>query len=246
MFKKFLLPILGIIPFIFIFLSDFSVVSEYKNIEIAASFQKFDYNELKNSSDVIALVEVKDDLTKNNSVINYAKNSPAIQGFYGRREVKVLKYYKDKRNLGKKLSIIEPAAITKKNEYLHCDEYSQMVKGNKYIVFLSDETASGELSVLSGSNGKINVSDFDNNEFYEILVKSLVEFESEIADKDKILSSKPIESAETSKSSRVKRSVNIENKLLKTNFGDLKAEYYPSNNGKQIIRINGILFECGN
>lgn len=245
MFKKFLILILGIIPFIFIFSNQIPMPSEYKNIEVSSSFEKFDYEELKNSSEVIALVEVLDDLTKDNSVINYAKKSPTIQGFYGRREVRVLKYYKDQCKLGDTLSIIEPSAITKNNEYLHCEEYEQMFKGNKYIVFLSDKTASRELSVLSGNNGKINVSDFDNNEFYEILIKTLVEFETKMPkeEKDMILSSTPIETAKTS---RRARSADRNEKVINTDFGDLKVEYKSNINGKRIISINGRVFECKN
>lgn len=245
MLKKFLLLILGIIPFIFIFSNQIPMPSEYKNIEVSSSFEKFDYEELKNSSAVIALVEVLDDLNKDNSVINYAKKSPTIQGFYGRREVRVLKYYKDKGTSDDKLSIIEPAAITKNNECLHCEDYEEMVKGNKYIVFLSDKTASRELSILSGNNGKINVSDFDNNEFYEILIKTLVEFETKIpkAEKDIILSATPIE---TVKTSRRARSVDTNEKVIKTDFGDLKIEYKSNINGKRIISINDKVFECKN
>lgn len=245
MLKKFLLLILGIIPFIFIFSNQIPMPSEYKNIEVSSSFEKFDYEELKNSSAVIALVEVLDDLNKDNSVINYAKKSPTIQGFYGKREVRVLKYYKDKGTSDDKLSIIEPAAITKNNEYLHCEDYEEMVKGNKYIVFLSDKTASRELSILSGNNGKINVSDFDNNEFYEILIKTLVEFETKIpkAEKDMILSATPIE---TVKTSRRARSVDTNEKVIKTDFGDLKIEYKSNINGKRIISINDKVFECKN
>lgn len=245
MLKKFLLLILGIIPFIFIFSNKIPIPSEYKNIEVSSSFEKFDYEELKNSSAVIALVEVLDDLNKDNSVINYAKKSPTIQGFYGKREVRVLKYYKDKGTSDDKLSIIEPAAITKNNECLHCEDYEEMVKGNKYIVFLSDKTASRELSILSGNNGKINVSDFDNNEFYEILIKTLVEFETKIpkAEKDIILSATPIE---TVKTSRRARSVDTNEKVIKTDFGDLKIEYKSNINGKRIISINDKVFECKN
>lgn len=245
MLKKFLLLILGIIPFIFIFSNQIPIPSGYKNVEVSSSFEKFDYVKLKSSSEVIALVEVLDDLTKDNSIINYAKKSPTIEGFYGRREVRVLKYYKDEGNLGDTLSIIEPAAITKKDEYLHCEGYEQMVKGNKYIVFLSDKTASRELSVLSGNNGKINVSDFDNNEFYEILIKTLIEFETKIpkVEKDLILSATPIETAKTS---RRARSVDKNEKIINTDLGDLKIEYKSDINGKIIISINGKVFECNN
>ena len=53
-----------------------------------------------------------------------------------------------------------------------------MEKGKTYIVFLSDETASGDMSVISANNGKIDVSSIEDNEFYDIAIKSVIDFET--------------------------------------------------------------------
>ena len=54
-----------------------------------------------------------------------------------------------------------------------------MEKGKTYIVFLSDETASGDMSVISANNGKIDVSSIEDNEFYDIAIKSVIDFEKD-------------------------------------------------------------------
>ena len=143
------------------------------------------------------------------------------------------------------MTIIEPAVITKDNEYIHLEEYEKMELGNKYIVFLSDETESGNLSILSGNNGKINVSNFNDNDYPEILVKSLIEFETPESilpsdSKDVILNSEQINMEYKERAINNKEN-KILNETIKTNLGDLKLEtYYDTNLQKEIINIDGI------
>lgn len=148
-----------------------------KDIELHSSYYQFDYEELKNDADVIALIKVKDNLSPSNSTISYNENTNDIRGFYGTRSVKVVKYFKNTLNVGKTLSIIEPAVITDKNEYVHTEGYQDMKKNNYYLVFLSTENASHELSIMSANNGKIDLSDLDKNEYQNIAKKANEEFE---------------------------------------------------------------------
>lgn len=244
-FKKFFLLILAIIPFIAIAIVDLPSINNNKEFAIECSVQEFDYEELKENSPVIALVEIVDDLNSDNSVINYLDDSITISGFYGKRNAKVIKYYKNEREYDTNLTIIEPAVITKDNEYIHLEEYEKMELGNKYIVFLSDETESGNLSILSGNNGKINVSNFNDNYYYAILVKSLVEFETPESilpsgTKDVILNSEQINMEYKERVVNNKEN-KILNETIKTNLGDLKLEtYYDTNLQKEIINIDGI------
>lgn len=244
-FKKFFLLILAIIPFIAIAIVDLPSINNNKEFAIECSVQEFDYEELKENSPVIALVEIVDDLNSDNSVINYLDDSITISGFYGKRNAKVIKYYKNEREYDTNLTIIEPAVITKDNEYIHLEEYEKMELGNKYIVFLSDETESGNLSILSGNNGKINVSNFNDNDYYTILVKSLVEFETPESilpsgTKDVILNSEQINMEYKERVVNNKEN-KILNETIKTNLGDLKLEtYYDTNLQKEIINIDGI------
>jgi len=107
-FKKFFLLILAIIPFIAIAIVDLPSINNNKELAIECSVQEFDYEELKENSPVIALVEIVDDLNSDNSVINYLDDSITISGFYGKRNAKVIKYYKNERECDTNLTIIEP------------------------------------------------------------------------------------------------------------------------------------------
>ena len=79
-------------------------------------------------------------------------------GFYGKRTCEVLEYYKDVTGeYSEELSFIEAAAIIG-DQYLHIDEYESLKKGNEYIIFLSDGTASGDMSIISCNNGVVRLS----------------------------------------------------------------------------------------
>ena len=158
-----------IIPIIILFVYNNLVVgNQVKDIELPSSYEEFDYTELKEHSQVIALIRVKDDLDYSNSTVTYNGDSPDISGFYGTRSVEVIRYFKNDVGTGKMLSIIEPAIITRDNEYIRTEDYEKMEKNKYYVVFLSDDNASGQLSILSANNGKINVSDWKNNEYEDI------------------------------------------------------------------------------
>lgn len=242
MLKKYLLLILIALPIIGLGLNNSFADNSIKDYKVFATHQEFNYEDLKDASPVIALVRVQDDLDASNSVIYYNENSPAIEGFFGRRQVEVLEYYKDERNLGNNISIIEPAVITDDNEYIHAEEYEKMDKDKTYIVFLSDETASGELSILSANNGKIDVSNLSQNEYKEIAIKSLLEFESSDEDisteqKELLLNSQANDTINKS----LKRDSLLEISTIKTNFGELKVKhYYDEIDEKEYMYIDGI------
>lgn len=164
-------------------------------------FIQYDYDELKSASKVIAKVEVMDDLTESNSHLTYDEQleQPLISEYYASRKVKLIDVYKSSVQLPAdgELEIIELAAVTA-GQYLHAEGYSAMEKGQTYVVFLSDDNASGNLSVISINNGIFDISGLneaqEENEYYDIAVKALVEFESDlpVAEKEKILSAEEV------------------------------------------------------
>lgn len=144
--------------------------SELKDIEYHGSFAEFNYEELTEQATVIATVIVNDDLTLENSTLLYAnEETNDIYGFIGEREVTVLEYYKNEPNAGETLSLIEPAAITEENEYLRADGYEALEKGKLYLVFLSSDNATNQLSIISANNGVFDLENPEENEKIEIL-----------------------------------------------------------------------------
>ena len=89
------------------------------------------------------------------------------------------------------LNILEPAAVTDENKLLCIEGYEVMKKGDKYIVFLSNDTLSGDYSIISGNNGKISLDKINENGYFEIAFKGLIDLETDLSknEKKKILNS---------------------------------------------------------
>ena len=221
-----------------IFCYNNKISSNYlKDIQTKASFEKYDYLNLKENASVIALVKIEDDLGQENSIINYNENDPFINSYYGVRKATVQKFYKNDKKLVDFISFLEPAAITSNNEYIHPEGYNKMEKGKTYIVFLSDETASGDMSIISANNGKIDVSSIEDNEFYDIAIKSVIDFETSndelnLNDKEKILNAEmPTSMVDFDNTSEL---------TIKNNLGGLSVNYhFDENSNKEFIDING-------
>jgi len=144
------------------------------DIKLHGSHEVFDYNGLVERAQVIALVQVNDSLSKNNSTIQYIDNSPMIKYHYATRDVQVIEYYKNELGLGSTIEFNEPAAITLNNEYLHSEEYDALEKGKSYIVYLSNDNGLNELSIISHNNGVVYLDEFDHNEYKDVAVKSVL------------------------------------------------------------------------
>ncbi|KAB1440694.1 hypothetical protein [Candidatus Galacturonibacter soehngenii] len=138
-----------------------------KELIVSCDYAELEYNELEDKAEIIALIKVKDNLSEKNSYFTYDNiEGKYLVGYYGERDVEVLKYYKSENQEAKKLNIIEPAAI-KDNIYYHNEDYSKMVMGNEYIVYLSTENASGKYSIMAGSTGITKVNKVNEIEDYE-------------------------------------------------------------------------------
>lgn len=149
------------------------VPSDLIDIEVQGSFAVFSYEELQDIADIVALVEVNDNLSVNNSTVLYAdEESNDMSGFYGEREVRVIEYFKNDIGSGEILTLIEPAVITEKNEYIHSEDYEKLEKGQQYLVFLSNDTPSKQLSIISASNGKVDVLNPEDNVFEDIALEA--------------------------------------------------------------------------
>lgn len=127
------------------------------------------------------MVECQDNIEYSNSTFYYDEG--LMIGFSATRKVNVLETYKGK-NL-KSLEILEPAAVTESDELLFIEEYEVLEKGKKYIVFLSNDTYTGQYSLISGNNGKIDTTKIQDNEFFDIAIKSIIEYESDLNVKEK-------------------------------------------------------------
>ncbi|AIQ54059.1 hypothetical protein [Paenibacillus sp. FSL R7-0331] len=144
------------------------------DVVVYGSHAEYDYDDIVNRADVVALIKVNDELTKDNSTIVYLENSPLIKYHYASREAEVLEYYKNDLGLKDNIKFNEPVAITPNNEYIHSEEYIAFEKDQKYIVFLSKDNGLNELSIIASNNGKVDLQDFSNNEYQDVAIRSVL------------------------------------------------------------------------
>lgn len=185
--------------------------AERKDIAVQSEYIRYDFQDLKDASQVIVKVKVLDELSEKNSFVEQdAEDSETVSAFYAKRKMEVEEVY-DKNNVvkpGEQIEVIEDAAMSKEC-YYHGEDYEALQKGEEYVLFLNKENANGDYSIISANNGKVCVSELnDLNKLdkadYEIAVKTLVEYDSSLNSKEKkaIINSK-IEKTEDEEKSKI-------------------------------------------
>ena len=160
---------------------------DLEDIAISADMEYFEYDELNSYAQIIARVEVLDDLTETNSIPVYADEDKSIVvAAIAKRKIKILEYYKNDENCADaEMEVLECAAIVD-NCYYHNEGYSPLEKGQTYILYMSNDTASGQYGIISDFNSVIKLEDpFEHVEYADIAFKSLVEYESDLSKKEK-------------------------------------------------------------
>ena len=166
-----------------------------------------------------------DDLSKENSVIEMdTEDTDSISSAYSLRNIELLEIYggdnADQFQSGDKLTIIDNAAIHD-NNYIHIEGYEKLEKGQIYILYLSNDTASGDYSIISANNGKVEfdkVNQLQGDEF-EIAVKTLVEFESDVTENEKQeLLNSSVEKAELEKAKLKKQEIKVDSSDISINY----------------------------
>ena len=155
-------------------------VAKLKDIPIQSEFILFDYQELKETSKLIVKAKIMDDLSKENSVIEMdTEDTDSISSAYSLRNIELLEIYggdnADQFQSGDKLTIIDNAAIHD-NNYIHIEGYEKLEKGQIYILYLSNDTASGDYSIISANNGKVEfdkVNQLQGDEFEIVIYLAL-------------------------------------------------------------------------
>lgn len=174
--KKYFILSIILIPLLITFSVNYINSQKLRDIEFLSSYSKYSFKELKDIATIIAVVEINDDLSSANSFVLYNDTNHSIEGFWAQRNVSVVKYIKNELNLEKSLSIIEPAAITVDNEFLRTEYYDELKKGQRYLVFLSTDNLTNQLSIISANNGKFNLESKEDNQFGEIFEQASLEF----------------------------------------------------------------------
>ena len=159
----------------------------YNSVDIDCNMGIFDYKRITELAPVIALVEVLDNLTPENSVgVVDPRVSNEVYDWIGRRQVKVIQYFKDERNFGDTITVNEWSAIDDEGNYLHPEGGTPLIKGEKYILFLDDECFTEQLTTISDQNSIVHIDNLDENkEFYDLQIKAIIDLLSDLSEKEK-------------------------------------------------------------
>jgi len=149
----------------------------------------YDYQSIKAEAGMIAKVQVLDELSMENSTfLRTEDGSDRVYGFFSKREVRILEYYKNAPGYdnGIILGVLDKAAVSE-TAFWHGEGYEPLAKDGVYILYLSNETATRDWSIISAENGRVSLGkgidqkgNWAESEFYEVKVKSLVEFASDL------------------------------------------------------------------
>lgn len=133
-----------------------------------ASVYRTDLRYLYSISDLVAQVEVLDDLTSTNSVFVYGDNYPGeIVDCYARRKVKIRKIYQTSEGivLDQILEIVEPIAVDHNNgiHQVSSYKYEASLKKGQIVTLVARIMDDGQYSIEYGGNAQISdrvVSDY--------------------------------------------------------------------------------------
>lgn len=200
------------------------IPSDIKDIAVQSDYVQYEYESLKQASDLIVKAEVVDELSEKNSTVEKDSDDPdSISGFHAVREIKILDVFagKEKPKAGEVIKIIEDAAMDN-GYYYHGENYETLQKGEEYILFLNKDNTFEEYSIISADNGKVctsNLTEMNNldEENFEVAVKALVEYESKNSESEK----KRILESEVKKGNNEETS----KKEIELNSGQLKYNY---------------------
>lgn len=175
-------------------------------------FVTFSYEELKEEAAIVAKVEVLDELSPENSMTNYSEEYGMVISSCAVRSVRALEVYKSNGDLsaGDEFQVQESCAIYELNGEYYQDTVNDvppLQKGETYILFLDQgtENMSGKPSIISCNNGLVSLDQPDSNdEYFDVCVKAIVEYESELpeAEKEKILQAEEIHKINPSESEK--------------------------------------------
>lgn len=192
----FSLAICGMVCFVSaLFITYYSAENkEYPRINVSGSQAEYNFEKLQEQAKAIVKVKVLDDASEANAVIE-KDAEVGILDFATKRKIRIIDTYKSQLKMSGEMFVLEPSAVYQ--EQLLCFEgYTPLEKGKEYILYLGNNTKSGDYSVLCGNSGHINEENLENSDSVsedtiETTVKSLIKYDSELSEdkKDRLLQS---------------------------------------------------------
>ncbi|MFD0698544.1 hypothetical protein ACFQZT_31200 [Paenibacillus sp. GCM10027628] len=134
-----------------------------------------DLQSLEKNAEIILIATPTNDFEGRDHKATYfpgGKSSNTIQDAYTLTNIKVQKVIKSNGEVSedKTIKVIEPVGLIQEitgKKKLTVDDYSEMEKGKKYVVFLKKNTQ-GQYSIMSSAYGKYNLDNADTKDTTDI------------------------------------------------------------------------------
>lgn len=155
-----------------------------------AEYITYQYEDLKEAAVTIVKAEVLDELTSENSLSEYDEDYGMVVRFCAVRSLRALEVYKGDLSAGDEFQVQECCAIYEVDgEYYQdtLDDTPPLRQGGTYILFLNGgDTMSGKPGIIGCKNGAVDLEQPETtDEFFDVTVKSIVEYESDLPQEDK-------------------------------------------------------------
>lgn len=140
--------------------------NKLKTVEVKANYVTYDNEQkLYDFADIIAIGSVSTDL-KDDKVVTTKNDMGHLDDFYTVTAFNIQKLIKGDIK-DKTIYINQPVAITKdtdnSNIKVELEGYSELKKNSKYVLYLK-KSSNGNYSIISVTQGKINLDDTDSDE----------------------------------------------------------------------------------
>lgn len=202
--------------------------TKYELVESIADFATFEYEDLKDYADVIALVTIEDSLEEAKANMTYDETGEYIFDFYQSRKVKVLRYYKNDLDAKDTLEVIEPCIIYE-NQLWTLEGYEPMRKGEIYLLFLAFSDSVNMFSLISAGTSVIPLENLQEADDLDIAYKAVLDFgESDIKESDKkvILAQKKSKTPKAKKGKKDKKfAITLQNNEYQCNYMESEDGY---------------------
>ncbi len=161
-------------------------ISQNHRINSDAVYWPFSFDELQEEADVIARVQVMDELTSDNTHVQ-KDDEGHVALVCSAREVKLLEAYKDTIGLTADSTFLvqdDAGIYLSDGEYIYStiNDAVPLVKGDTYILYLQKQANSIEdiLVIMSGYNGMIHLENpYESPDFTDIVDKTFEKYNIE-------------------------------------------------------------------
>lgn len=145
----------------------FAIYKSISNISLEGDYKGYSTEQsLSEAAELIVVASPTQDFGDRVHKTTFYPKTNALQDIYTLTNINIEKVIKGPSNIDKNISIVEPIGLVQEIDGLKkisIESYTEMKKGNKYIIFLRKNTY-GDYSVINMQFGKFNLDGQDKDD----------------------------------------------------------------------------------